>query len=327
MMNKTFVFIVNKILRCLLLLFGVSLLAFTLLKLSPVDPVLASVNYDPNLTAEQYQRIAEYYGLNKPVPVQYLSWLRNFLSGDMGMSLLHREPVADVIRQKAWASAALMGFSWVVSGLLGFLLGSIAAFRRGRLWDGLIKWLSYLQVTVPTFWIGLIFLLFFSVYLGWFPIGISVPIGRLVSETSLIERFHHLVLPALTLSLLGIANVTLHTREKMIDVLNSEYVLFAKARGESDFQIFFNHGIRNAVVPAITIHFTYFGELFGGSVLAEEVFSYPGLGATLTEAGLKGDTPLLLGITVIAAIFVFLGNTIADILNGLLNPALRSYPS
>lgn len=326
MMNKTFVFVVNKILRCLLLLFGVSLLAFTLLKLSPVDPVLASVNYDPNLTAEQYERIAEYYGLNKPVPVQYLSWLRNFLSGDMGVSLLHREPVADVIRQKAWASAALMGFSWVVSGLLGFLLGSIAAFRRGRLWDGLIKWLSYLQVTVPTFWIGLIFLLFFSVYLGWFPIGISVPIGRLVSDTSLIERFHHLVLPALTLSLLGIANVTLHTREKMIDVLNSEYVLFAKARGESDFQILFNHGIRNAIVPAITIHFTYFGELFGGSVLAEEVFSYPGLGATLTEAGLKGDTPLLLGITVIAAIFVFLGNTIADILNGLLNPALRSYP-
>ena len=327
MMNKTFVFIVNKILRCLLLLFGVSLLAFTLLKLSPVDPVLASVNYDPNLTVEQYERIAEYYGLNKPEPVQYLSWLRNFLSGDMGMSLLHREPVADVIRQKAWASAALMGFSWVVSGLLGFLLGSVAAFRRGRLWDGIIKWLSYLQVTVPTFWIGLIFLLFFSVYLGWFPIGISVPIGRLVSDTSLIERFHHLVLPALTLSLLGIANVTLHTREKMIDVLNSEYVLFAKARGESDFQIFINHGIRNAVVPAITIHFTYFGELFGGSVLAEEVFSYPGLGATLTEAGLKGDTPLLLGITVIAAIFVFLGNTIADILNGLLNPALRSYPS
>ncbi|MBR1938340.1 MAG: ABC transporter permease [Spirochaetales bacterium] len=326
-MNKTFVFIVNKILRCLLLLFGVSLLAFTLLKLSPVDPVLASVNYDPNLTVEQYERIAEYYGLNKPEPVQYLSWLRNFLSGDMGMSLLHREPVADVIRQKAWASAALMGFSWVVSGLLGFLLGSVAAFRRGRLWDGIIKWLSYLQVTVPTFWIGLIFLLFFSVYLGWFPIGISVPIGRLVSDTSLIERFHHLVLPALTLSLLGIANVTLHTREKMIDVLNSEYVLFAKARGESDFQIFINHGIRNAVVPAITIHFTYFGELFGGSVLAEEVFSYPGLGATLTEAGLKGDTPLLLGITVIAAIFVFLGNTIADILNGLLNPALRSYPS
>lgn len=115
----------------------------------------------------------------------------------------------------------------------------------------------------------------------------------------------------------------LHTREKMIDVLNSEYVTFAKARGENNFEIFKNHCIRNAIVPAITLHFSYFGELFGGSVLAEQVFSYPGLGSTLTQAGLKGDSPLLLAIVIIGAIFVFVGNMLADILNGILNPNLR----
>lgn len=322
-MNGILFVILKKILRCLLLLLGVSLLSFALLKISPVDPVLASVDYDPNLTAEQYARIADHYGLNKPVVIQYLLWLRNFICGDLGMSLVHREPVSEIIRLRAGASAALMGVSWVVSGVLGFLLGTAAAFKRGRIWDRIIKWFSYLQATVPTFWIGLIFLLIFAVYLRWFPIGISIPIGRLSSDVSFVEKIHHLILPAFTLSVLGIANVTLHTREKMIDVLNSEYVIFARARGESGFQIFKNHCIRNAIVPAITIHFSYFGELFGGSVLAEEVFSYPGLGSTLTEAGLKGDTPLLLAIVIIGAVFVFLGNTIADILNSTLNPALR----
>lgn len=132
-----------------------------------------------------------------------------------------------------------------------------------------------------------------------------------------------LILPAFTLSVFGISNVTLHTREKMIDVLNSEYVTFAKARGENVWQIFKNHAVRNAIVPAITIHFSYFGELFGGSVLAEQVFSYPGLGSTLTEAGLKSDTPLLLAIVIIGAVFVFFGNMTADILNGIFNPNLR----
>ncbi|HEY4533391.1 MAG TPA: ABC transporter permease [Fusobacterium sp.] len=322
-MKKYLIMVFLKILRCLLLLLGVSILTFILLKNSPVDPVMASVNYDANLTLEQYQKIAEYYGLDKPVVTQYFLWLKNFIQGNLGVSLVHRKPVMEIIRMRAGASAALMGISWVLSGTLGFTLGTIAAFKREKFMDHIIKWFSYLQVTVPTFWIGLIFLLIFSVQLKWFPIGISTPIRRLSTEVSFADKIRHLILPVFTLSVLGIANVTLHTREKMLDVLNSEYVLFARARGESAFEIFKHHGIRNAIVPAITIHFSYFGELFGGSVLAEQVFSYPGLGSTLTEAGLKSDTPLLLAIVIIGAAFVFLGNTIADILNSILNPNLR----
>ena len=320
---KTIWTIIRKIIRCFTLLLGISLLSFVLLKASPVDPVMASVNYDTTLSEEQYNAIAEYYGLNEPPVTQYLLWIKNFIHGDFGTSLVHREPVIEVIKARAGASALLMGVSWILSGILGFALGTIAAVHQGKLFDRFVKWFSYLQATVPTFWIGLIFLIIFAVQLRWFPIGISSPIGVLSENVTFMDRLRHLILPAFTLSVLGIANVTLHTREKMIDVLHSEYVTFAKARGENSWQIFKNHALRNAIVPAITIHFSYFGELFGGSVLAEEVFSYPGLGSTLTEAGLKSDTPLLLAIVMIGAVFVFCGNMTADILNGLFNPNLR----
>lgn len=305
------------------LLIGLSVFAFVLLKASPVDPILASVNYDTTLTAKQYEAMAEYWGLNEPPLTQYFLWLKNFVSGDFGHSIIHREPVIDIIQQRAGASAALMGGAWLLSGIIGFALGVLAAFYQGTVIDKLINWFSYLQISVPTFWIGLLFLLLFSVHLGWFPIGISRPIGRLSSEVTFMDSLRHLILPLITLSIAGIANVTLHTREKMIDVLSSEYVVFAKARGETDWKILTNHALRNGIVPAITIHFSYFGELFGGSILAEQVFSYPGLGSTLTEAGLKSDTPLLLAIVVIGAIFVFVGNMLADILNAISDPYLR----
>ncbi|MGJ0846155.1 peptide/nickel transport system permease protein [Tissierella praeacuta DSM 18095] len=322
-MGKRSLFIFYKLLRGLTLLLGLSILTFILMKNSPIDPVMASVDYDTSMTPEQYEAIKEYWGLNKPPIGQYFSWLKSILSGNMGISRVHKRLVIEVIKEKALASAALMGVSWTLSGIIGIALGTIAAFNRGKLSDRIIKWFAYLQASVPTFWIGLIFLLIFSVKLGWFPIGISAPIGVIKSEVTILDKIHHLILPALTLSVLGIANVVLHTREKMIDVLNEEYVLFARARGESDFQIFKNHALRNAIVPAITIHFASFGELFGGSILAEQVFSYPGLGSTLTEAGLKSDMPLLLGIIMISAVFVFFGNMIGDIINSRINPYLK----
>ncbi|WP_073507858.1 ABC transporter permease [Streptobacillus notomytis] len=323
-MNKKYmVFILKKLLRLILLLFGVSTFSFVLLKYSPVDPVLASVDYDVSLTKEQYDKIAEYYGLNKSIFTQYFIWLKNFITGNWGNSLIYNRPVIEIVSNRAMASFALMGISWILSGIIGFILGALSAFKLGKIFDKMIKLFSFIQASVPTFWMGLIFLLIFSAQLKWFPIGLSSPIGVVSADVSFVEKIRHLILPAFTLSILGIANVTLHTREKMIDVLNSEYVTFAKARGESNFEIFKNHCIKNAITPAITLHFSYFGELFGGSVLAEQVFSYSGLGSTLTLAGLKGDSPLLLAIVIIGAVFVFLGNMLSDILNKILMPNLR----
>jgi len=166
-------------------------------------------------------------------------------------------------------------------------------------------------------------LIIFSVKLGIFPIGFSMPVGVSADEVRIFDKIYHTILPALTLTLVFIPNIALHTRSKVIEVLESDYVLFARARGESQKSIMKNHVIKNTVLPAITIQFGSFSEIFGGSVLAENVFSYPGLGTTIVAAGLGGDIPLLLGITIIISIFVFVGNFIADLLHIFINPMIR----
>ena len=176
---------------------------------------------------------------------------------------------------------------------------------------------------MPTFWLGLLFLLIFAVWLGRFPIGFSAPVGVLSGNVTLWQKLHHLLLPALTLSLASFANIALHTRQKLVEVLSSEYVLFARARGETPREILRRHGLRNILIPALTLQFASFAELFGGSVLAENVFSYPGLGSAAAAAGLQGDVPLLLGITLFSALFVSVGNLIADLLYGVVDPRVR----
>jgi peptide/nickel transport system permease protein len=166
-------------------------------------------------------------------------------------------------------------------------------------------------------------LLTFAVWLGWFPVGLGVPAGVLAHEVTLSDRLYHLLLPALTLGITGVAGVALHTRQKLIEVLQSDYVLFAKARGESNLQLLRRHGLRNIALPAITLQFASFSELFGGSVLAEQVFSYPGLGQAAVQAGLRGDVPLLLGVVIFSALFVFAGNLTAELLYRLIDPRLK----
>jgi peptide/nickel transport system permease protein len=163
----------------------------------------------------------------------------------------------------------------------------------------------------------------FSVYLGWFPIGLSVPIGQLSDTVTFWQWLYRLILPAITLSIVGIASITMFTRDKLISVKQSDYVLFAKARGESFWGIIKNHGIRNILLPAITIQFMSFNELFGGTILVEQVFAYPGIGQATVAAGLRSDVPLLLGVVIISTIFVFVGNLIADMIYEYVDPRLR----
>ena len=163
----------------------------------------------------------------------------------------------------------------------------------------------------------------FAVNLGWFPIGLAAPMGKLASQVTLGERIHHLILPSITLSILGIGKITLYTRQKLLEIFQSEFILYARARGETTWQVITRHGIRNIAIPAVTVQFAAFSELFGGIALAESVFSYPGIGSALTAAGLGGDVPLLLGIAVFSAVFVSAGNLIANILYGIIDPRIR----
>ena len=310
------------VLRMVVLLIAVTMLSFFLVHNAPMDPVDAFLG-EVTVSEEQRAQIAEHWGLNRSPVEQYLIWVNNTLHGDMGESLTFHEPVTKVLGERFRASLLLMGTAWILSGVLGMILGIIAGVYKDRWPDRIIKPFSLLLASTPVFWIGLLVLMVFAVELQWFPLGLAVPIGKVESDVTWLERLHHLVLPALTLSITGIANIVLHTRQKLIDVMDSEYVLFARARGESLKELVLRHGLRNIALPAVTLQFASISELFGGSVLAERVFSYPGLGSTAVVAGMHADAPLLLGIALFSALFVFAGNLTANILYGVIDPQIR----
>jgi peptide/nickel transport system permease protein len=302
----------------------VSIVTFTLVSMAPISPVNAYIGQNSLLvSAIQKEKIIAHWGLDRQPVERFFIWAGHAIRGDFGKSILFNESVTTVIMKRFLTSLWLMGLAWTFSGLFGFLLGMVAGMRQNSITDRIIRLYAYTLASTPTFWMGLVLMVFFSITLGWTPISGATPIGIPLSEVTLLQRLHHVVLPAATLSIVGIAQITLHTREKMIDAMNSDYALFAFAQGETRIGVAFRHALRNVALPAITLQFASLGELFGGSVLAEQVFSYPGLGQATVEAGLKGDVPLLLGITLFSAIFVFSGNFIADLLYNILDPRIR----
>ncbi len=318
-------FIARNIVKFVLLLIAVSIVVFVLVSVSPIDPVQANVGQAAyiNMSEAKRAQLADYWGVNTPLWERYVNWATSFIQGDMGTSLRFNAPVIDVIATRAVNSLVLMAIAWVISGVLGFVLGILAGVYRDRWPDHLIKGYCYVLASVPTFWLGLIFLIVFAVILAWFPFGFSVPIGVSAADVTLADAAQHLVLPALTLSVIGVANIALATREKTIDALESDYVRFARTRGLGTWGALCHHGLRNLALPALTLQFASISEIFGGSVLVEQVFSYPGLGQAAVTAGLGGDVALLAGIAVFSAAFVFCGNLIANVLYGTIDPRIR----
>ena len=351
MIKKNVTSLIKNFVRMILLLFAVSIVTFALVSASPIDPLQANVGQAAlgSMSEAQKEKLRSYWGVDTPPVQRYLNWAKDFIKGDMGTSLVYRQPVAKVIVVKLGNSLFLMGLAWIISGLLGFLLGVLAGVFKGKPIDKAIKGYS-LAITreyplialsigfplnkaikgyslviasTPAFWLALLLLIVFGVWLRVLPIGLSVPIGVEASGVTFLDRVRHAILPALTLSITGISNIALHTREKMIDIMESDYVLFARARGESIWSIVRHHGLRNVLLPAMTLQFASISEIIGGSVLVEQVFSYPGLGQAAVSAGTGSDVPLLMGITLITAAIVFLGNFIANLLYGTVDPRIR----
>lgn len=318
-------YLVRHIVRFALLMLAVGLVVFVLVSMSPIDPVQANVGQAAyvNMSEAKRAQLASYWGGDVPFWERFANWAGALLQGDMGTSLRFNAPVSEVIVHRAANSLALMGIAWLLSGAFGFALGVAAGARRGGALDRVVRSYCFLLASTPTFWLGLLILMVFAVQLGWFPIGFSVPIGVSAADVTLADAVHHLVLPALTLSVTGVANIALHTREKVVDVLESDYVRFARARGESELSVIVHHGLRNVALPAVTLQCAFISEIFGGSVLVEQVFSYPGLGQAAVTAGLGGDVALLAGIALVSAALVFGGNLLANILYGVLDPRMR----
>jgi peptide/nickel transport system permease protein len=317
-------FLLQKLLHLFLLLLAVSVLTFVLVSLSPVNPIDAYIGSDVmRVGAEQRALIAQRWGLDQPMTTRFFLWLGQLLQGNLGTSITYNQLVSEVIGDRFGASLALMAIAWLLSGFFGVILGILAGAKEGSLLDRIIRLYAYTLASAPTFWIALLLLTVFSVKLQVTPICCASPPGVLLQDVTIWQRLQHLILPALALSLMGVANIALHTREKLIEILHSNYALFAYAQGETITGIIWHHGLRNIALPAITLQFASLSELFGGSVLAEKVFDYPGLGNATTQAALRSDVPLLVGIVFFSALFVFTGNLMADLAYQVIDPRIR----
>ncbi|WP_257160053.1 ABC transporter permease [Corynebacterium cystitidis] len=312
------------IIRLAGLLLSVTLVAFLLVEFSPLDPIAEYINDLQGISDEQIAQIAALWGQDQPWWQRYFGWLGGLITGDMGTSYMYRRDVADILAYAVGNSLILMTVAWSLSAVIGYGLGVVSGARRGGILDRIIVAVTYLLTSTPTFVVGLVLIMIFGVYLGWVPVGMSQPLGMLSDEVTFTDRLQHAVMPAITVALVGISSVTLHTRQAMVAFMDSDIVRFARSRGMSTSQIVWRQGIRNTIIPAIMLQFTTLSSLVGGSVLAETVFSYHGLGSIITQAGLNGDIPLLLGAVAITSVVVFAGNLLADAIAVALEPRIHS---
>ena len=300
-------------LMCLLLVTAAG--TFTLLSFSPVDPIRAYIGNDLlHVPPEQYPLIAARWGLDLPLWERFLHWFSQMVQGDLGYSMLYNAPVSQVIGERFATSFALLFSAWLLSGIVGLAMGLTAGRYLNRWPDQLICTVSYLLASLPTFWIGLLLLSLFAVTLNWAPICCAWPPGSNAQTATWGEKLHHLILPMLALGVLGVGNIALHTRARVAEVMNSEFIRYAQAQGDKGWPLINFHILRHAITPAVCLQFASVGELLGGSLLAEKVFAYPGLGQATIDAGLRGDIPLLMGIVMFCAVLVFTGNSIANAL-------------
>lgn len=318
--------IIRQVIYFTCLLIFVTFISFFLIEISPIDPISAFArSKGVGLTPEMKQKLIREWGLDLPFINRYLIWLSHLIKGNLGVSTVYDRPVAEILKRGFRSSIILMMFAWVVQGIFGLFLGIVAGANENSLKDKLIKFYAVIMASTPQFWVGILMIIVFSIKLSIFPASMGTPIGVIEQDITLIDRIYHMILPGLTLALVGIPNIILHTRQKAIDVMNSEYVLYAYSRGIDRKKIIGKYALKNMLLPGLTIQFTYFSELFSGATLAENVFNYPGLGSLTVESGLRGDAPLLLGLVLFSVIFVYVGNRLCDFLYSILDPRVRGH--
>ena len=308
--------IVKRLLLAIPTLLLVSIMVFALQKLLPGDPVLAMAGEerDPAVIA---QLRAEYH-LDDPIPTQYFSWIGNALKGDLGMSLRTKEPVTSLIASKLPVTLELSLLAMVIALGIGISMGIIAAVRKDTWVDHTTNFVALSGISVPHFWLGILLILLFSVHLQWLPALGFVPISEDVAQ-----NLKTLLLPALVLGTGLAATLMRHTRASMISVLKADYIRTARAKGLLAPKVVLKHAFRNALMPIVTLTTLLFGELLGGAVLTEQVFTLPGFGKMIVDAVFNRDYAVVQGVVLVVAIGFLLLNLLADVLYLLINPKMR----
>jgi len=301
------------------ILFGITILSFAIMKSAPGDPV--SLMVDPSIKQADREKFIEKYGLNEPEHIQYLKWLGNMVKGDFGTSIVRKgTPVIDLILARLPNTLLLMLVSTILALLISIPLGVLSARRPYSKLDYGITFTSFIGLAVPNFWFGLILIMVLSVNLGWFPTG---GVMTLNSGFSLWDRIHHLILPAFVLATADMAGLTRYTRSSMLDVLRQDFIRTARAKGFKENRVVYKHGLRNGLLPVVTIFGLMIPSFIGGAVVTEQIFSWPGLGKLFIDSAFQRDYPVIMAMTVISAVLVVIGNLIADILYAIIDPRIE----
>jgi len=310
--------IARRLLQTIPLLFFVSIVCFAMIKAAPGDPVLSFVT--PNMHAEDIERIRHNLGLDKPAYVQYWLWLKEVVQGNLGYSLVNHQPVLDQIIERLPATAGLMGSAIGLAVLIAIPLGLTAGANRNRWADKLINFISYVGISIPVFWLGIIVIYLFAIKLHWLPsMGM-----RTIGVNSTLDIIKHAILPVSVLAFSFLAVYVRYIRSSTIGQLKEEYVQIQYAFGSNKKTILFRHVMKHVLLPIITLLGMSMGELVAGAIVTETVFSWPGIGS-LGMTAVKGmDYPLIMGITLFSAVLLILGNLAADILYSFADPRIKS---
>ena len=315
-------YIIQRILVSIPVFLGITLFVYALYALSPGDPVINLIGGEQfqRMTPEQIQQIRVQYGFDKPWTVRYVRWLGRFLQGDLGYPMKGSKPVARQIGERIPATLLLMGTALLLALITGVPIGIIMALKQYSLLDMSLTLLVFAFLSLPSFFVGLGFIYIFSLKLDILPTYGMMTIG---APFSLLDRIKHLIMPAIILGFGSAGLFARYTRTSMLDVMRSEYVTTARAKGLRERTITVRHIFRNALLPIVTVVAAQLPSLLGGAVITEQIFQWPGLGMLLIKRTTERDYPVLMGITVLTAVLILFSNLLADLLYAAVDPRIR----
>ncbi|NVM92947.1 peptide/nickel transport system permease protein [Variovorax sp. SG517] len=311
-------YLLSRLLQALLLLWLVSMIAFAILHLAPGGP-LSQFLATGTLGPEDIERLMAQYGLDRPLPLQYLDWAGNLLRGDWGRSYRDDLPVLTKIGMHVGPTLELMISSTLLAMFIGGMIGILGAVRRYSIFDHLATIGAMVALSIPTFWFGLAVIYVFSVNLGWLPAGGRETIG----DGSALDRIQHLMLPCIVLALVSTAVWSRYMRSSMLDVINQDYIRTARSKGVAPVRILIHHALRNALLPMITITGLHVSTLLSGALVTETVFTWPGMGRLFLDSVGNRDYPVVMGMLMFTACMVLLGSLLADLLYSVADPRIK----
>jgi peptide/nickel transport system permease protein len=312
-------YIIKRILQAIPLLIGVSIIGFSMMHLAPGGP-LAVYTLNPTITAQDIERIKQIFGLDQPLHIQYFKWAYGIFTGNWGYTFFGGRPVLNVILERFPATLLLMGSGMSLAVILGMLIGILGAVRRYSIFDYLATSGAMVALSFPTFWFGLMTIFIFSLKLGWLPSGGMYTLG---GEEDILDILRHLILPTVVLALVLVAQWSRYSRSSFLEVIHQDYIRTAKSKGLSGGRILLRHAFPNAVAPLIALAGIQLPWLFSGALVTETIFGWPGMGRLFVDALTMKEYPVLMGMIMITAIFVIIGNLLADLMNALIDPRIR----